>query len=94
MIYDSEHCRKVYEVCKKIPKGETMSYKDIADIIHSSPRAVGQALKKNKNKDVPCHRVIHQSGNIGGFAGIRNNPKKIKILKMEGINIIQGRKIA
>jgi methylated-DNA-[protein]-cysteine S-methyltransferase len=67
-----------------------MSYKELADIIGSSPRAVGQALKRNKNKDVPCHRVIHKSGKIGGYAGIKNNPKKIKILKSEGVNIKDG----
>ena len=70
-----------------------MSYGDIAKILKSSPRAVGQALKKNKNKDVPCHRVIHSDGRIGGYAGIRNNPKKVKILQSENIKIFKGRKI-
>jgi methylated-DNA-[protein]-cysteine S-methyltransferase len=51
---------RVYSIVRKIPKGETMSYGEIADILHSSPRAVGQALKRNPYAPiVPCHRVIH-----------------------------------
>ena len=39
--------KKVYAEVAKIPKGQTRSYKYIAQKIKSSPRAVGQALKKN-----------------------------------------------
>ena len=40
--------------------------------------------------DVPCHRVVRSSGEVGGFAhGIK---KKIQMLKKEGIEI-KNRKI-
>lgn len=39
--------KRVYAEVAKIPKGQTRSYKYIAEKINSSPRAVGQALKKN-----------------------------------------------
>jgi len=71
-----------------------MSYGEIADILHSSPRAVGQALKRNPYAPiVPCHRVIHADGRIGGYNGIRDSKKKIKLLKSEHVRILSGRKV-
>jgi methylated-DNA-[protein]-cysteine S-methyltransferase len=85
---------RVYAICRKIPKGQTMTYGEIAKILKSSPRAVGQALKKNPYAPiVPCHRVIHTNGNIGGYAGIKNSQKKIKLLKHEGIIILEGKRV-
>jgi len=83
---------KVYSVVKKIPKGKTMTYADIARILDSSPRAVGQALKRNPYAPkVPCHRVIHSDGRIGGYNGVRDSEKKIRMLKDEGIKILDGK---
>lgn len=75
---------KVFAVVKKIPKGKTLTYKEVAKKIGSpqSYRAVGNALNKNCFKDVPCHRVIRSDGKIGGFN--RGPQNKIKILKKEG----------
>lgn len=83
--------KKVYDIVKKIPKGETTTYKEIADKLKTSPRAVGQALKRNPFAPfIPCHRVIMSSRKIGGYCG--NNPKNIKkkmeLLKREGIKLI------
>lgn len=91
---ESEFCKKVYEIVRKIPEGETMTYGQIAKILKSSPRAVGQALKMNPYAPiVPCHRVIHTDGRIGGYSGIRDSEKKISMLKKEGIKIKEGVKI-
>ncbi|KAH6597395.1 hypothetical protein BASA61_003165 [Batrachochytrium salamandrivorans] len=38
---------KVYGLCAQIPSGSFATYKDISDALKSSPRAVGQALKRN-----------------------------------------------
>jgi methylated-DNA-[protein]-cysteine S-methyltransferase len=87
----TEFQKRVYAVCKTIPEGKTMSYKEIADILHSSPRAVGQALKRNPfAPQVPCHRVVHASGKIGGYSGVRDSKKKIAMLKKEGVAIADG----
>lgn len=80
--------KKVYAIVKKIPRGKTKSYKEIAEKLKTSPRAVGQALKVNPFAPiVPCHRVIKSNGEIGGYNG--NNPenikKKIAMLRKEGI---------
>ncbi len=78
---------KVYSIVKKIPKGKVMTYGQIAKILKTSPRAVGQALKRNPYfPKVPCHRVIMSNGSIGGFNGanLKNIKIKIKLLKKEG----------
>jgi len=78
---------KVYNVVKKIPKGQVLTYKEVARRMGSprAYRAVGKALHKNPFKEVPCHRVIKSNGEIGGFA--RGTKVKIKLLKKEGLNI-------
>ena len=82
---------KVYNLCRKIPKGKVSTYKILSKKLKSKAyRAVGNALNKNKSKKVPCHRVVKSSGEIGGFnKGTKN---KIKLLKKEGI-IIKNNKI-
>ncbi len=80
---------KVYQLCRKIPKGRISTYKLIGKKLGRRGqiyRAVGVALKKNPYAPkVPCHRVVKSDGTVGGFAtGTR---KKIKLLKKEGIKI-------
>lgn len=85
--------KQVYKEVAKIPKGKTCSYKQIADKLKTSPRAVGQALKKNPfAPKIPCHRVIKSDGSIGGFNGSSNPEskeisKKRKLLREEGVEI-------
>jgi DNA polymerase V len=61
--------KKVYDVVRKIPKGETLTYKEVAKRIGSPKacRAVGNALNKNRDPNVPCHRVIKSDGTPGGY---------------------------
>lgn len=75
---------KVLKIVSKIPKGKTMTYKEVA-IKAGSPnasRAVGAIMKTNYNPKVPCHRVIRSDGKMGGYnrGGIA---KKLAILKQE-----------
>ncbi|MFH0868403.1 MAG: MGMT family protein [Candidatus Woesearchaeota archaeon] len=86
--------KKVYELCKKVPKGKVITYKAIAKKMGMKAyRAVGTALNKNpygilncsgKNV-VPCHRVVASNGKLHGFAhGLR---KKAELLRKEGIKV-------
>ncbi len=82
--------KKVYEALLLIPKGRITTYKEIADFLKTSPRAVGQALKRNPFlPGVPCHRVVSSTGLIGGFMGSmkKNIEKKKQLLISEGIKI-------
>jgi O-6-methylguanine DNA methyltransferase len=60
---------KVLAVVKKIPKGKTMNYKEVATRAGSpgASRAVGSIMKANYNLEVPCHRVIRTDGKIGEY---------------------------
>ena len=85
---------KIWEKCKKVPKGKVTTYKDLAQAIGTKAyRAVGNAMNKNpygilecKGKGmVPCHRVVDSQGNLHGFAhGLK---KKAQLLQKEGIKI-------
>lgn len=79
----SKFQQKVYEVVRKIPKGKTMSYREVAEKagFHRAWRAVGNVLNKNRNPKVPCHRVIRSDGKIGGF--FEGTKKKIALLEKE-----------
>ncbi|HAV11645.1 MAG TPA: 6-O-methylguanine DNA methyltransferase [Candidatus Moranbacteria bacterium] len=75
---------KVLDVVKKIPKGKTLSYKEVAGRAGSPKayRAVGNIMNKNRDPKVPCHRVIRSDGGIGGYAF--GEKKKKEILRREG----------
>ena len=79
--------QKVLNQLLQIPYGETRSYGDIAGILKTSPRAVGNACRNNPLPIViPCHRVVAASG-IGGFAGATEGGLleiKYQLLKLEG----------
>ncbi len=60
---------KVLEIVRHIPYGNTETYGSIARKLNSSPRAVGQALKRNPLPIIiPCHRVVRTDGSIGGYS--------------------------
>lgn len=84
----SDFAKKVYEIVKKIPRGRVVTYQDIAKGtgFPRAARAVGNALNKNRSKDVPCHRVVCSSGLVGGF--IKGSGEKIRLLRQEGVKIV------
>ena len=69
---DSEHIKnEVYNILLKIPAGKVSTYGDIAKALGypKAARLVGQILHDNPNPViVPCHRVIHSDGRLGGYA--------------------------
>ena len=77
---------QVLSAALAIPFGETRSYKWVAEKIGkpNAVRAVGQALKKNPFAPlIPCHRVVKSDGQLGGYAGKMDNPKKVRLLRIE-----------
>jgi methylated-DNA-[protein]-cysteine S-methyltransferase len=83
--------QRVWQICKKIPKGRVSTYKIIAKKLgRRAYRAVGNALNRNPYSPiVPCHRVVNSDGRIGGFA--KGTKAKIKMLEKEGIRIKKGK---
>lgn len=76
--------KKVLDATRKIPRGKTATYKEIAKLAGNlrAYRAVGNILRKNYNSKIPCHRVIRSDGKIGGYN--RGYRKKLALLKKEG----------
>ena len=74
---------KVLKIVSQIPKGKTLSYKEVARKSGKpgASRAVGNILNKNYDPKIPCHRVIRSSGKIGGYN--RGPGAKLKKLKAE-----------
>lgn len=84
----TEFQRKVYLALLDVPRGATISYKELGEKIGcKSAQAIGQALKRNPfAPDVPCHRVIASDGTIGGFHGQREGEmidRKRRLLQEE-----------
>ncbi len=61
---------RVWTYLQSIPSGEVRSYGEVADAIGDphAARAVGNACAQNRVAvAVPCHRVIRESGDLGGY---------------------------
>jgi AraC family transcriptional regulator, regulatory protein of adaptative response / methylated-DNA-[protein]-cysteine methyltransferase len=83
--------RRVWETLQKIPRGETRSYSAVAKKIGmpTATRAVARACATNPVAvAIPCHRVIREDGNLGGYRW--GMERKEKLLAMEQ-RLIQNR---
>jgi len=76
--------RRVWDELRRIPRGETRTYQQIARAIGApaAVRAVGSACGANPVAlAVPCHRAVRTDGGMGGYAwGL---PRKRKLLALE-----------
>lgn len=82
---DSGFRKRVEAVVRKIPRGKTMSYGEVAASAGrpQAARAVGSIMASNRDSSVPCHRVIRANGSLGGYNSI-NGPSKEELLQKEG----------
>ena len=79
--------RRVLETAREIPFGATRSYREVAELAGSprAARAAGNALGANPVPIVvPCHRVLHSAGGIGGYTG--GLDRKRRLLALEGLD--------
>ena len=76
---------KVLQIVATIPRGETLSYKEIAILagIAQASRATARILACNTDPAIPCHRVIKSDGSLGGYNGLNGESKK-QLLEEEG----------
>ena len=76
----------VWHEMTKIPRGKTITYKELAENIGrpKAYRAVANACGANPYPiEVPCHRVVGSNGSIGGFSMKGGIKKKIELLNKE-----------
>lgn len=99
--------QKIYNLVKKIPKGQVSTYGQIGQLLNINPRVIGWALNrlaKVKRKDVraglksaptvPWQRVINSKGGISTNR-LMNIPLGLQknLLKREGIHFSKDEKI-
>ncbi|KAK2046614.1 DNA binding methylated-DNA--cysteine S-methyltransferase [Colletotrichum somersetense] len=91
----TQYEKRVWTALCQIPKGQVTTYGILAAHLKSSPRAVGNALRRNPfAPQVPCHRVVATGGALGGFKGkwpkdgegITLDEKRM-LLRKEGVKI-------
>ena len=76
--------KKIWKELSEIGYGNTKTYGEIAKVLHTSPRYVGNVCGQNNHLLViPCHRVIRKDGSLGGFSGLGGLKLKQKLLKLE-----------
>ena len=78
--------RRVWAELRRIPRGGTQSYGEIAEALgkRRAARAVGGACGANPVPVlIPCHRVLAANGRLGGFSG--GLEWKRRLLAIEGV---------
>lgn len=83
----SEDARRLQRAVRGIPRGETASYAEIAQLAGRprSWRAAGAACARGPlGVIVPYHRVIRADGSIGGY-GALGSERKRRLLALEGV---------
>lgn len=76
----SSFVSNIMDILKKIPYGQTTTYKDIAKKVNNpkSYRAVGMVCNRNPLPIIiPCHRVISTTGALVGYRGGVEIKKKL-----------------
>ena len=87
----SAFTRSCWKICRRIPRGQTISFGELAKRAGSpgAARAAGQAMRNNPMPIItPCHRVVGSSGKLHGFGGScdvegKQLDIKAKLLAME-----------
>jgi O-6-methylguanine DNA methyltransferase len=76
---------KVRDVVRAIPKGRTMTYKEVAAKAGNpkAARAVGAVMRGNYDESIPCHRVVKSDGSFGSY-NRGGTMRKRALLKEEG----------
>ena len=60
--------QRFWAALSAIPRGQLRTYGDVARVVRTAPRAVGQACGANRIAlIIPCHRVVGAQGLLGGF---------------------------
>lgn len=79
--------KSVFEACINVKYANVASYKNLAVSVgkHSAYRAAANALKKNRLPIIiPCHRIIRENGDLGGYNfGTKYKSKLLKLEKRE-----------
>jgi methylated-DNA-[protein]-cysteine S-methyltransferase len=76
--------RRVLEATARIPYGSVSTYKQVAGEAGNprASRAAGNALGANPLPIiVPCHRILHSTGGLGGYTGGLDRKRRLLALE-------------
>ena len=77
---------------KKIPKGKVTTYKELARVCKTSPRAIGRIMASNAfPHEYPCYKVVRSDGSLGGYSGSGGVKVKVELLRKDGILMVNGK---
>ena len=98
---------KIYQIVKKIPEGKVVTYGQIAKEVQGAKgekqngrreegidaRLVGYALHANRDREVPCHRVVNRKGRVALNFAMGGWQEQRRRLKAEGVKFINRRQV-
>ncbi|MFY9199009.1 MAG: MGMT family protein [Acutalibacteraceae bacterium] len=87
---------KIYNIVKKIPKGQVATYGQIARLAGNPrwSRVVGYALHVNPDSSkIPCHRVVNRYGELSKAFAFGGQQAQRMLLEMEGIEFLQDDRV-
>jgi methylated-DNA-[protein]-cysteine S-methyltransferase len=79
--------RKVYDALAEVPRGETITYGELARRVGhpGAHRSVGSAVARNPVPLlIPCHRAVRSDGGLGGYTAEGGTDLKRWMLEIEG----------
>lgn len=77
---------------KKIPRGKVATYKELARVCGTSPRAVGRIMAGNTDPlNYPCYKVVASSGELTGYSAPGGLKKKRALLERDGVEFVGDR---
>jgi len=86
---------RILHMLKEIPRGKVTTYGALAKAAKSSPRAIGQIMRRNPWPETcPCYKVVRSDGTIGGFDGHTSGKsidRKIAKLNRDGVRFENGK---
>lgn len=87
----SEFFTQIYRALRLVKYGETTTYGALARNLGAGPgmaRDVGAAMATNPVPlIIPCHRVLAAGGKVGGFSAPGGATSKIRMLRLEGVEV-------
>ena len=83
---------KAILLLKKIPKGKVATYKELARICNTSPRAIGRIMASNEHpKEYLCYKVVASNGELTGYSAPGGLFTKAKLLRKDGVQLEKGK---
>lgn len=84
----SNFSENVLDVVRRIPRGEALTYGEVAHRagFPGAARAVGTLMAKNFDPEIPCHRVICADGRPGKYNRGGERAKR-RMLESEGVSL-------